>query len=76
MKAHDDYETELSKTLGFFGRPRTAAQVASKFGLSRFAAYERIRALKAKRALKSMGTQQGPKGKTGPKAEAWVAKAA
>lgn len=68
------YEAQLTATRGYLRFPRTAADVAAKFEISMFAAYERLAALKARGAVKRLGsTEQGPSGKTGPKARLWQA---
>lgn len=64
---------KLNETVAFLKKVKTAAQVAEHFGISPFAAYERLRgAVRAGKAKKA-GKIDGPGGKTGPKSQTWVA---
>lgn len=69
----EKYEQELNKTARFLSTPKTIKQVAKRFEISVFAAYERIDALKKDGRARFDCIVEGPKGKTGPKAAAYVA---
>lgn len=65
------YEKDLQATRKFLRKPKTAAQVAEHFEISRFAAYERINALCALGQAEADGFEKAVR--TGPKA--WLYRA-
>lgn len=74
-KTSEAYEKALTSTREFLRRgPRTAADVAERFGVSRFAAYERIRALEQRKLVFDAGVSRDA-GKTGPRARLYSAAA-
>jgi predicted ArsR family transcriptional regulator len=68
----DVYEKSLEATRLFLCKAHTAAHVAKKFGISTFAAYERINELCRRGLVSREGTDRARK-TTGPKPALWQA---
>lgn len=71
MTNQEKYEAQLGKTLAFLAKAHTAAEVAEKFGITPFCAYERIKALSARGQVRPNG-KRFPAHTTGPRPQAWI----